>query len=268
MAVVNKAGSAVTRIVPRRRRGGPPPLSAIGKLDGDGPIWQQIRRVLAQPILRGDWPAGTRLPAELRLTEHFGTARMTVTKAIQSLAAEGLVRRARKLGTIVAERAQERPVFEIWDIADIVARTGAKYRYQLLECERLAPAAEERALLGISSRTPALWMVCVHFADDKPFQLEERLVNIDAAPGITCRPLDAEGPGPWLLSQVPWTDAEHKISAREAPSLIAERLGVNASQACLVVDRRMWNDSVPVTFTRLWHPGAAHSLVGHFQPTR
>lgn len=251
-----------------RRARKAPPFAAIGALDGTGPVWQQIRRVLARPILSGEWPAGTRLPAELSLTEHFGTSRMTVSRAIQSLATDGFVRRARKLGTIVSERAQERPVFEIWDIADLVTRTGAAYRYQLLECERLAPSAEERALLGISSRTPALWMVCVHFADDKPFQLEERLVNIDAAPGITCRPLDAAGPGPWLMTEVPWTDAEHKISAREAPAEVAGRLGVATGQACLVVDRRMWNDSIPVTYTRLWHPGAVHSLVGHFQPTR
>lgn len=231
-------------------------------------MWQQIRRVLAAPILRGEWPAGTRLPAELSLKEHFGTSRMTVTRAIQSLASDGFVRRARKLGTIVSERAQERPVFEIWDIADLVARSGATYRYRLLECERLSPAAEERTLLGISSRTPALWMVCVHLANETPFQLEERLVNIDAAPGITCRPLDAAGPGPWLMTEVPWTDAEHKITAREAPAKVAERLSVGAGRACLVVDRRMWNESVPVTYTRLWHPGEMHSLVGHFQPPR
>ena len=37
----------------------PPPL------DGEGPLWLQIRRAIAQAILSGEWTAGTRIPAEL-----------------------------------------------------------------------------------------------------------------------------------------------------------------------------------------------------------
>ena len=60
----------------------------VGALDGDGPIWQQIRRVLARPIVTGEWPPGTRIPTELTLTKRFRTSRMTVGKAIQSLEPE------------------------------------------------------------------------------------------------------------------------------------------------------------------------------------
>lgn len=249
-------------------RNGAAALPRIGRLDGTGPMWRQIRRVLAQPILRGDWPPGTRMPAELELTERFGASRMTVSKAVQSLASEGLVQRRRKLGTVVADRPQERPVFEIWDIADLVTRAGGAYSYKLLACEQLKRDPDKRELLGVSPRTPTLSMLCLHLCNGEPYQLEERLVNIDAAPGITCRPLDEAGPGPWLVTHVPWTDAEHKISAQEAPPAIAAHLKVRTQAACLVVDRRTWNEAVPVTYARLWHAGNQHSLVGHFQPTR
>ena len=239
---------------------------SIAALDGDGPIWQQIRRVLARPIISGEWPPGTRIPTELTLTKRFRTSRMTVGKAIESLAKEGFVERKRKTGTVVADRAQERPVFEIWDVADLVAQSGGVYSYKLLECMKLKQDPEKRELLGVARRTPTLWMSCLHLCDGKPFQLEERLVNIDAAPGITCRPLETVGPGLWLLGHVPWTDAEHKISAREAPADIANHLGTQVGAACLVVDRRTWNNGTPVTYARLWHYGARHSLVGHFEP--
>ena len=242
--------------------------SEVPTLDGHGPIWQQIRRALADPILSGSWPPGTRIPTETTLTRSFRTSRMTVGKAIQSLASDGLVQRRRKVGTFVAERAEERPVFEIWNIADIVARNGGTYLYRLLECRKLEDDPERREMLGVSSRTPVLWMRCLHLCSDKPFQLEERLINIDAAPGITCQPLDTQGPSRWLLAHVPWTDAEHKISAREAPAEIAADLGVRPGAACLVVDRRTWNQGAPVTLARLWHPGTSHNLVGHFKPSR
>jgi GntR family histidine utilization transcriptional repressor len=238
---------------------------SIASLDGRGPMWQQIRRVLVQPILSGEWRPGTRIPSEITLTQRFRASRMTVGKAIQSLAKEGFVERKRKIGTVVTDRAQERPVFEIWDVADLVAQAGGTYSYKLLECMKLKQDPQKRELLGVSHRTPTLWMLCLHLCDGAPFQLEERLINIEAAPGITCRPLEQVGPGLWLLAHVPWTDAEHKISAREAPPDIAEHLGTNPGAACLVVDRRTWNKGTPVTYARLWHCGAQHTLVGHFE---
>jgi len=252
--------------IARRRSSKRSQEPAIAALDGTGPVWQQIRRALARPIVTGEWPPGTRIPPELDLIKRFRTSRMTVGKAVQSLANEGFVERRRKLGTVVADRAHERPVFEIWDVADLVRKSGASYSYTLLECMKLKPDDERRALLGVSGRTPTLWMLCLHSSDGSPFQLEERLVNIDAAPGVTCRPLESVGPGPWLLAHVPWTDAEHKISAREASAEIARHLDKTSGSACLVVERRTWNKGTPVTFARLWHCGTNHSLVGHFEP--
>jgi GntR family histidine utilization transcriptional repressor len=72
----------------------------------------------------------------------------------------------------------------------------------------------------------------------------------------------------WLLSHVPWTQAEHTISACEAGPPEAEALGIAAGSACLVVERRTWNGDVPVTMARLWHPGARHRLRGRFEPPR
>jgi GntR family histidine utilization transcriptional repressor len=259
---VAQGNSSLSRGVNPRKA----PLPVLASLDGEGPVWQQIRRALAKPIVTGEWPPGTRIPAELDLTKRFNTSRMTVGKAVQSLASDGFVERKRKLGTVVADRAHERPVFEIWDVADLVTKNGGTYGYQLLECMKLKLDPERRELLGVSGKTPTLWMLCLHMSNGQAFQLEERLINIDAAPGITCRPLETVGPGLWLLGHVPWTAAEHKISAREAPGDIAGHLGKQPGAACLVVERRTWNKGTPVTYARLWHCGANHSLVGHFEP--
>lgn len=247
---------------PKRR------VPVVPTLDGKGPIWQQIRRALAGRILTRTWPPGTRIPTEAVLTEKFRTSRMTVGRAIQSLANEGLVQRRRGIGTIVSESALERPVFEIWDIADVIKRSGCVYKYRLLERRQLLQDPTRRALLGVSSRTSVLWIRCLHLCNDKPFQLEERLINIDAAPGIDCHVFSTQGPGRWLLTHVAWTDAEHKISAHDVPQEIAEQLNIRPQAACLVVERRTWNHGTPVTHAWLWHPGSSYHLVGHFRPSR
>lgn len=239
----------------------------VPPLDGDGPLWLQIRRSLAQAILSGKWPAGTKVPAELALTEHYATSRMTVNKALQSLVSEGLVERRTKTGTVVTARARERPVLEIWDAADAVRRIGGRYSYRLLECGMLEAGAPARAELGLDDETPALWMLCLHLSDDRPFQLEERLVNVKAAPKITCQPLETVSPGQWLLANIPWTTAKHVISARAANPRIADILAIEHGDACLVVERRTWNDEVPVTLGRFWYPGDDHALEGNFRPS-
>jgi GntR family histidine utilization transcriptional repressor len=239
----------------------------IPSLDGEGPIWLQIRRSLAYPILTGDWPAGTRLPSELYLAEHYSTARMTVNKAIQSLASEGLVARRPKIGTIVTARARERPVMEIWDAADAVHREGGHYSYRLIECGMVEPDSPVRADLGLMRKTSAIRMLCLHLSNERPFQLEERLVNVEAAPKITCQPLEDLSPGQWLLANVPWTKAKHSISARGATQMVAEHLALNVGAACLVVERHTWNDDMPVTMGRFWYPGDDHSLEGQFRPS-
>ncbi len=116
--------------------------------------------------------------------------------------------------------------------------------------------------------TQLLRIRCLHLADDRPFQLEERLINVDAAPGITCQPLDTVAPSPWLLAHVPWTQAEHAISACEADKGTAALLQTPVGSACLLVERKTWNGEVPVTFARLWYAGSQHRLTGRFEPSR
>ncbi len=236
-------------------------------VDGEGPTWLQIRRAIARKIVSSAWLPGTRIPPEVSLAARFGTSRMTVAKAIQTLANEGIVERHRKIGTVVSSRAQQRPVFEIWDVADIVQQSGRTYGYQLLSCNFVADDADARARLGVGKNPQMLRIRSLHTADGIPFQYEDRLVNVDAAPGITCQPLEIMGPSQWLIANIPWTEAEHVVNAIEADKVVADALDLSVGAACLLVDRHTWNDEVPVTFVSLWHHGAAHRLVGRFKPS-
>ncbi len=239
----------------------------IPPLDGEGPLWLQIRRAIAIAILDQRWPAGTQVPPEQRLTEHYATSRMTVHKAIRSLAAEGLVERRPKLGTIVTPRAGERPVFEIWDAADAVHRAGGHYGYSLIDAATLPAGAPGHGELGVADDAPVLRLLALHLADGRPFQLEERLVNVEAAPRIARQPLETVSPGQWLLAHVPWTEARHSITARGADGLVAGHLQLELGEACLVIERRTWNGTMPVTLGRFWYPGGDHSLEGRFRPS-
>ncbi|HEX8168493.1 MAG TPA: histidine utilization repressor [Beijerinckiaceae bacterium] len=235
-------------------------------LDGDGPLHRQIRRAIARPILAGTWPPGQRIPSEHELMARFKVSRMTVNRALASLAGEGLVERRRKSGTVVAVPSAERAVFEIWDVSAEIARGGAVHAMTLLSRETGHATGEEAERLRVVAGTPVLRLVLCHAADGVPVQLEERLVNLAAAPGILEEQFQDVAPGRWLLDHVPWTEAEHAIRAAGAAPDVARHLKIRRGAACLCVERRTWRGAEPITFARLTSPAGAQVLVGRFRP--
>lgn len=235
-------------------------------LDGEGPLHLQIRRAIAGPILSGAWPPGRRVPSEHELMARFGVSRMTVNRALASLAGEGLVERRRKAGTVVAARRAERAVFEIWDVAAEIARDGARHGAEILAREEGPATPEEAERLKAQPGLPVLRLTLRHLADGVPVQLEERLVDPAMAPAIRGEPFAGITPGRWLLERVPWTEAEHRIGAVAASAQAARHLGLAKGAPCLVVERRTWRGERAITHVRLTSPAGAQVLVGRFRP--
>lgn len=230
-------------------------------LDGEGPLHGQIRRALGSAILTGRIAPGGRIPPESELMALFGASRMTVHRAVAALAAEGLVHRNRRAGTVASPEARGRAVFEIWDIGAEIRAAGQQHRFEILT-RTFRPAIEGE--MALPAGTPLLEVTTRHLADAIPMQVEERVINLAAAQGAAEEPFVAAPPGRWLLDHVPWTEAEHAIQATAAPPSVAALLGMKAAAAALLVERRTWNGAIPVTLARLWHPGDRHRLVGRF----
>lgn len=66
------------------------------------PVYQQIVRFVCTKVSRGEWPIGTRLPAQRALAEQLGVNRSTVATAIDELTARGLLQSRHGAGTQVA----------------------------------------------------------------------------------------------------------------------------------------------------------------------
>ena len=118
----------------------------------------RIRSDVEARILSGEWKPGDRLPTETDLMARYGCSRMTVNKAMTSLAATGLISRNRRAGTVVARPRMHAAVLNIPDIrADIEAR-GARYGYRAMLDERRPPAA------SIWGPKGTIWGKAVSFA--------------------------------------------------------------------------------------------------------
>lgn len=238
--------------------------SAISKQSQS--TYLKIRQDIEQHILSGKWPPGTRIPYEHELTEQYGCARMTVNKAITALVDCGMIVRRRRAGSFVAEQQFQNAVMEIHDLAIEAERDGRKYRYELLARAVLRATKELADIFHLPEKKPVVRLKCLHHVDGKPLALEDRFICLDAVPAAADHPFDDAAPGAWLLKHVPWTDAEHVISAANADKETAKALKIPTNSPCLVLNRKTWRSGKLVTNVRFTYPASRYSFRGFFKP--
>lgn len=231
-------------------------------------LHQRILADIEGRILSAEWPPGRQIPFEQDLAVHYGCSRMTVNKVMTQLAAAGLIERRRKAGSFVRRPQSYSAVLEIIDIGKEVEALGLPYRFEITRAHRRASTRLDASRLELRAPAEMLDIVCRHFAADQPFCVEDRLINLDVVPDAAEADFTTLSPGAWLVAEVPWTMAEHKIRAIGADKAAAEALGIAVGTPCLSIERRTWRTDKPVTFVRLTYPGDGHEVLARFAPSQ
>jgi GntR family transcriptional regulator, histidine utilization repressor len=157
-------------------------------------------------------------------------------------------------------------VLDIPDIPAEVTARGEPYGYELQSRKTRVAGRREIEELGLDGPVQVLALRCLHRASGRPFALEERLINLAAVPEAAEVDFTRTAPGSWLLGHVPWTEAEHRISAANVARATSSLLGIEPHAACLVLERQTWRGDERITHVRLTFPGEAYDLVARFAP--
>lgn len=217
---------------------------------------QNIASEVRRRIVEGEWRQGDRIPDEADMAVEFDVARATVNKALQLLADEGLLDRRRRAGTRVAVDPVRKATFTISIVREQVEQAGMAYSHRVI-AQRRSPVPDEiAARIGLPKGQVLVHMRAVHYADGRPFQLEDRWINPRAAPslnGVDFRQLNANE---WLVRNAPYLRAELAFSAENANRRDARLLETKPGQALLILYRTTWNDLGPITTVRVaFQPG-------------
>ncbi|MDR7126807.1 UTRA domain-containing protein [Pseudotabrizicola sp. 4114] len=221
---------------------------------------------LRDRITGGVWPPGFQLPFETVLAEQHGVSRMTMNKVLGQLTREGFLVRRKKLGTFVAQPMAQAAVMAITDIEAEVRALGLPWRFALTLRDLRPPRPDEIQTACIDGAAPVLALQGLHYAGDQPFCHESRIINPVSAPAALTQDFRTIAPGQWLLREIPWTSADHRIRAINAPAPIARALALAAGEACLEVTRRTESAGQWVTLVTQTYPGSRHQLVSRFTP--
>ncbi|MGB7261722.1 MAG: GntR family transcriptional regulator [Albidovulum sp.] len=218
--------------------------------------YQDIKATVLERIHANIWPAGTAMPGEIELAEEFQCARATVNRAMRELVEEGIIERKRKSGTRVKAAPTRQAKFVMPLIRAEIEKSGAAYRYTLVHQERLATPDWLQGRLGLPPDTDVLHLHCMHYADGRPFQFENRWISLDTVPAAVDADFSTMGPNEWLVKLVPFTEVELTFSASAASQKTADLLSVAKDTPLFTAERTTWLRSLPVTFAQFYfHAG-------------
>jgi GntR family histidine utilization transcriptional repressor len=223
--------------------------------------YKTVKSNMLSRITGQEWAPGDLIPNEEDLAREYGCSRATVNRALRELAEAGLVERRRKAGTRVARRGSRGAVFQIPIVRAEIEGGGRRYGYVLLHRSKLFADSELSGRLDVPKDTPVLFLRCLHLADGEPYQLENRWISLAAVPGAEDVGFETVGPNEWLVSEIPYTRAEHIFSAATPSGDERDRLRLRPDEPVFVIERRTWLADQPVTYVRLSHIGSSYRMV-------
>lgn len=228
------------------------------------PLYQQLVTALQARIASGDVQPGDYLPGELDLTEEFSVSRITAKRALDELAAAGLVTRSRGRGTQVVARASSVPAAVDGSIEGWLENVGHMQRstsVRVLEVADIAASTAIAVALELEVGAAVQKALRVRVLDGVPMSYLETYLPADIAAGIGAADL-GETPLLTLLERAGHNvaAARQSITASTATPEVARALDVPTGTALLDVRRTVRNAKQrPIQHIRaLYRPDLYH----------
>jgi GntR family transcriptional regulator len=202
------------------------------------PLYAQVRSALIARLTAGEWGPGAVLPGESMLAAEMGVSPGTARKAVDSLVADGVLRRHQGKGTFVTEQTPERANFHFFRLVD---GDGERVLPEAAgEVVATAPAGAEAARrLGIAEGETVVLIDRVRAIAGRPAILETVEVPAVLMPGLeTETPLpNALYPHYQARHAISVISTEDRLSAVAADAAAAKTLGVPQGTPLLLVER-------------------------------
>ena len=208
------------------------------------PLYHQLFSLFKARILDGTLALGLRLPPEEQLADLFKVSRITAKRAMDDLAAEGLVERQRGRGTHVIFQYSPNPVqAPLTGMLQEIESMASNSPAQILDCDVRVPPPAIREDLRLADGETALHLLRVCERDGMKFG------HYDSWTAGVDMPADPEifGNTPRLSyfrqQGLEFSHATQTLSAVSADASVADALDVAAGSPLLSLTRRSYQKS-------------------------
>lgn len=151
--------------------------------DSSQPLYQQLQRALREAIEQGALGPDDALPSERQLATDLGISRITVRKAIDGLAEEGLLVRRRGSGNFVGTRI-EKNFAKLTSFSEDMRSRGRVPSSRWLKRQAGQVTPDEAMRLALSPGAEVYRFHRLRSADDEPMAIEYCTIAANALPSI------------------------------------------------------------------------------------
>ena len=205
------------------------------------PLYRQIKTLITQSLVSGEWRPGDLIPSEIELASRFSVSQGTVRKAIGELADQNVLVRQQGKGTFVASHSEERSQFPYLRITpdrgalDDLAAT-------LLDCRKVKVDAASGKKLGLAAGAGAFLITRVMaISSAKKAIFEEIRLPVTRFKGLSAETISRHHCMMYSMYETEFDvrilHVEEQIKATAAERTAAGHLDVPEGTPLLVIER-------------------------------
>jgi len=218
------------------------------------PLYYQLRNILREKIMSGEFHSDERIPPEVELCRQYGVSRITVRKAIEALVLDNLLYTKQGTGTFVTPQKLRRRLPRLYSFTEDMKELGLNPTSTIVEFELTAAEPQDAKLLKLPEHDRNVFkLVRVRRANDEPILLETTFIPHYLCPELLSANLERDSLYRVLRDQYNLTlhDAEETYEVGIVGTNEAKLLEYRRNQPVFHI-RRLANlaDGAPFELTR------------------
>jgi GntR family transcriptional regulator len=220
------------------------------------PLYYQIKQALLERVERGQYLPGELIPPERDLEEEFKVSRITVRRAIEDLAKEGLFIRIQGKGTFVTPVKVSDSSKQLGSLSDQLRLAGFEVKHEVIEIGRVPCPTDVARKLHMDEGSGVLHVHRLALADDEPIATAVTYVAVDESVSVDADEIKHYDSTYSLLEErhgLRFAGGEKTMEAVAASPEEAAVLGIEEGAPIFLLKVTIWgrSRSEPVCYARV-----------------
>lgn len=215
-------------------------------------LYNQLKDVLLNKILNGEWSNGEKIPNEYQLCDMYNVSRITVRQALAELTKRGYLQRRQGSGTYVTIPKIENNLTSFYSLSEEFKKRGLSSVSRVLEFHLQIPQKDIVQKLGLQDKSREVYYIKrLRYADNIPVAIEVTYLPATLFRGLKEQDLEEHALYDVMREKfgvVPST-AEESIGAINLGDKEAIYLGVKKDVAVLRVERFAYSAETCIEYT-------------------
>lgn len=202
-------------------------------------LYYQLYDILSEEITSGKYKVGDRLPTETQLIDYYSVSRITVRKAMNMLADEGLIIKKAGYGTFVEPKKMSQRLNKVVHFSNDMMQKGYNVSVKVLENKIVYASKNIAHALNIPENSKLIKIKRLRYANNIPTCIECAYLIYENCPEVINNDFSKQSLRNYISKNynINWKHASQRIYARNADENNSKLLEVEKNDALIYIER-------------------------------